>query len=61
MKKLLILLMMLLPINVCAFDSNAKGTILMDMDSGRVIYAKNAHYAKQELILYSLQVFQIQN
>ena len=46
MKKVLILLIMLIPINVNAFSSNAKGAILMDMDSGRILYAKNSHYVQ---------------
>ena len=37
---------MLIPFNVYGFDSNAKGVILMDMDSGRVMYAKDAHYVQ---------------
>jgi len=34
------------PFNVLAFSTNAKGAILMDMDSGRIMYAKNAHYVQ---------------
>lgn len=45
MKKLLVLFL-LIPFNVCAFSSNAKGAILMDMDSGRIIYSKSAHYVQ---------------
>lgn len=46
MKKLLMLLILLVPFNVQAFGSNAKGAILMDMDSGRIMYASNAHYVQ---------------
>ena len=46
MKKILVLLIMLIPFNANAFNSNAKGTVLMDMDSGRIMYAKNAHYVQ---------------
>lgn len=46
MKKLLVLLILLIPFNVSAFGSSAKGAILMDIDSGRVIYAKDAHYVQ---------------
>ena len=46
MKKIILLLILLLPINVSAFSSNAKGAILMDMDSARVLYAKNSHYVQ---------------
>ena len=45
-KKFLIFLILFIPFNVNAFSSNAKGAILMDMDSGRIIYAKNAHYVQ---------------
>ncbi len=47
MKKVLFLIIILLiPWPVMAFSSNAKGAILMDMDSHRVLYAKNAHYVQ---------------
>ena len=46
MKKVLFLLVMLIPFNVIAFNTNAKGAILMDIDSGRVMYAKDAHYVQ---------------
>ena len=45
-KKLLLFILLLIPFNAQAFGSNAKGAILMDMDSGRVIYAKDAHYVQ---------------
>lgn len=45
MKKLFILLMIvfLLPFKVDAFSSSATSTILMDMDSGRILYSNNIH------------------
>lgn len=47
MKKILFLIIILLmPLPVMAFSSNAKGVILMDTDSHRVLYAKNAHYVQ---------------
>lgn len=46
MKKVLLLLMLLVPFGASAFSSNAKGAILMDMDGGRIMYAKNAHYVQ---------------
>ncbi|MBR3362725.1 MAG: D-alanyl-D-alanine carboxypeptidase [Bacilli bacterium] len=46
MKKIILLLILLIPFNVNAFSTTAKGTILMDIDSGRVLYAKNPHYAQ---------------
>lgn len=41
MKKLLLLL--LIPFSVKAYTSSATSTVLMDMDSNRVIYENNAH------------------
>ncbi len=46
MKKIMLFLILLMPINVSAFGSNAKGAILMDMDSGRILYSKSAHYTQ---------------
>lgn len=46
MKKLLIFLILLIPINVQAFETNAKSAILMDMDSKRILYAKDIHYTQ---------------
>ena len=46
MKKIIILLILLIPVNVKAFTTNAKGAILMDIDSKRIIYAKDAHYVQ---------------
>ena len=46
MKKILILLILLIPFEVSAFSSDAKGAIVMDMDSGRVMYAKDVHYTQ---------------
>lgn len=45
MKKLFILLMILflVPFKVDAFNSSATSTILMDMDSGRILYSNNIH------------------
>ena len=43
MKKLLITLLLLIPINVHAYSTSAVSSVLMDTDSGRVIYAKNSH------------------
>lgn len=46
MKKWIFLLILCLPINVSAYFTNAKSAILMDMDSGRVIYGKDVHYVQ---------------
>lgn len=42
MKKLLLLLL-IIPMSVKAIDTNATSAILMDMDSNRILYAKNIH------------------
>lgn len=46
MKKLFLILILLIPISVKAFDTNAKSAILMDMDSKRVLYAKDVNYTQ---------------
>ncbi len=46
MKKILFLLVLLIPLNVNAFNTNAKGAILMDTDNNRILYAENAHYTQ---------------
>lgn len=46
MKKILILFFVFLfsfPLNVKGFDTSATSAILMDMDSGRILYSKNIH------------------
>ena len=45
MKKTIILLTLLLfiPINISAFETSATSAILMDMDSGRILYSKDIH------------------
>lgn len=48
MKKLLILIIFALfvPFKIFAFDSSATSTILMDMDSGRILYSNNIHTSR---------------
>ena len=46
MKKLIFFLLVLIPLNVKAFDSNAKAAILMDMDSKRILYGKDINYTQ---------------
>ena len=41
MKKILLLLILILPINVYAISVPSSSAILMDQDSGRVLYSKN--------------------
>ena len=42
----MLLFFLLFPFNVYAFDSSAKSAILMDMDSGRILYEKNSVYVQ---------------
>ena len=46
MKKIILILILFLPFKVFAYFTSAKAAILMDMDSGRVIYGKNVHYVQ---------------
>ena len=41
MKKLVLILLLLIPINIKAYSSSANSTVLMDMDSLNVIYGNN--------------------
>ena len=41
MKKILLFLLLLLPINVLAIETSARSAVLMDMDSNRILYEKN--------------------
>ena len=43
-KVILVLILLFIPISVNAFSSSAKGVVLMDTDSNRVLYSKNPHY-----------------
>ena len=43
-KVILFFILLILPFSVNAFSSNAKATVLMDMDSKRVLYSENPHY-----------------
>lgn len=43
MKKILILLLLLLPFNVRAIETSATSAILMEQDSNRILYAKDIH------------------
>ena len=44
MRKLLLFLLLLIPINVYGIDTSAKSSILMDMDTKRVLYGENINY-----------------
>lgn len=46
MKKFLFFLLILFPFNVLAFETSAKSAILMDMDSGRILYGKDINYTQ---------------
>lgn len=43
MKKVLLLLIILLPMSTKAIETSATSAILMDMDSNRILYAKDIH------------------
>ncbi len=43
MKKILILLLLLLPFNVRAIETSATSAILMEQNSNRILYAKDIH------------------
>ena len=45
MRRLLLIMFLLLfiPIHICAFETSATSAILMDMDSGRILYSKDIH------------------
>ena len=43
MKKILVLLLLLIPIKVGAIETSATSAILMDQDSNRILYAKDIH------------------
>jgi len=44
MKKLIIIcIMLLLPINIKAIETSATSAILVDADSGRILYSKDIH------------------
>ena len=46
MKKFFLILLLFLPFKVFGYSTSAKSAILMDMDSGRVIYGKDVHYVQ---------------
>ena len=43
MKKIILIILLLIPINIKAIDTSATSIILMDQDSKRIMYAKNIH------------------
>ena len=46
MKKIILILFLFLPFKVFAYGTSARSAILMDMDSGRVLYGKDVHYVQ---------------
>ena len=40
MKKIILLLMLLIPFNIQALEVSSKSAILMDEDTGRILYKK---------------------
>ncbi|MBR6690177.1 MAG: D-alanyl-D-alanine carboxypeptidase [Bacilli bacterium] len=43
MKKIILILILLLPFRVLAIDTSARSAILMDIDSNRILYEENIH------------------
>ena len=43
MKKIIVLLLFSIPININAIDTSATSSILMDIDSNRILYEENIH------------------
>ena len=43
MKKLLLFLLLFIPIRVLCIDTSATSAILIDTDSGRILYSKDIH------------------
>ena len=43
MKKIILILLLLIPLNICAIDTSATSSILMDIDSNRILYGDNIH------------------
>ena len=43
MKKIILILLFLIPLNICAIDTSATSSILMDIDSNRILYGDNIH------------------
>lgn len=41
MKKIIVLILLLIPINVFGLSVPSRSAILIDQDSGRVLYSKN--------------------
>ena len=43
MKKIILLLLLLTPLKTKAIDTSATSSILMDIDSNRILYEENIH------------------
>ena len=43
MKKLLLLLLLFFPISINALTDSSQGSIVMDINSGRILYQKNSN------------------
>lgn len=41
MRKIFILILLIIPMNVCAIETSARSAILMDTDTNRILYSKN--------------------
>ena len=54
MKKVIVILLILIPFKVRAFGSSAKSAILMDMDSKRILYGKDINYTQSVASIISM-------
>ena len=43
MKKIMLLLLLLIPLNIKGIDTSATSSILLDIDSNRILYEENAY------------------
>lgn len=43
MKKLILLLMLIIPFQIKAYETSATSAILMEQNTNKIIYAKNIH------------------
>ena len=43
MKKILIIILLLIPIKIKAYETSATSAILMEQNNNKIIYAKNIH------------------
>lgn len=61
MKKLIILLLVIIPFNTYALTDSSKGSIVMDVDSGRILYQKNSNTSMLIASTTKLMTFLVAN